>query len=183
MIYLLVCSVIALKVYFDIVGFVEIGCCWFPFSNFLMIISDECQRTLPMISQHWVRKWLGAVRQQAIDWISVDQDIQRHMASLGHNELITTGVYCFHYHSLCTALKRAPKGIRYQLVFTFISILITLRLERHQFYAWASKCGLFTILVLQRSVIDVMEFFYDPCVRTWKQASYFIMVRLFSIII
>ena len=34
-----------------------------------------------------VQKKLGAVRQQAITWTSVDQDIQRHMASLGPNVL------------------------------------------------------------------------------------------------
>ena len=41
-----------------------------------------------MISQHWFRWWLGAVRQQAITWANVDTDPCRHMASLGHNELI-----------------------------------------------------------------------------------------------
>ena len=30
----------------------------------------------------------GAVGQQAISWTSVDQDLERHMASLGPNELI-----------------------------------------------------------------------------------------------
>ena len=49
--------------------------------------SDECHRTLLVISQHWFRYWLGAVRQQAITWTSVDQDLQRHMASLGSNVL------------------------------------------------------------------------------------------------
>ena len=34
------------------------------------------------------RYWLGAVRQQAITWTSVDQDLQRHIASLGPNQLI-----------------------------------------------------------------------------------------------
>ena len=32
--------------------------------------------------------WLGGVRQHAITWTSVDLDLQRHMASLGPNELI-----------------------------------------------------------------------------------------------
>ena len=41
-----------------------------------------------MISQHWFRWWLGAVRQQAITWANVDPDLQRRMASLGHNVLI-----------------------------------------------------------------------------------------------
>ena len=40
-----------------------------------------------MISQHMVRLWLSAVRQQAITWNKVDPDLCRHMASLGHNEL------------------------------------------------------------------------------------------------
>ena len=42
---------------------------------------------LLMISQHWFRWWLGAVRQQAITWANVDPDLCCHMASLGHSEL------------------------------------------------------------------------------------------------
>ena len=38
-----------------------------------------------MISQHWFRQWLGAVRQQAITLANVD--LCRHVASVGHNEL------------------------------------------------------------------------------------------------
>ena len=61
---------------------------WLVSSNLLMIMSsDECHRTLLMISQHWFRQWLGAVRQQAITWTSVDQDLQHHMALLDPNEL------------------------------------------------------------------------------------------------
>ena len=40
-----------------------------------------------MISQHWFRQWLVAVRQQAITWTNVDQVLRRHMASPGHNVL------------------------------------------------------------------------------------------------
>ena len=40
-----------------------------------------------MISQHWFRWWLGAVRQQVITWANVDPDLCRHMASLDPNEL------------------------------------------------------------------------------------------------
>ena len=50
--------------------------------------SNECHKTLVMISQHWFRLWLDAVRQQAITWANVDSDLCRHIASLGHNELI-----------------------------------------------------------------------------------------------
>ena len=42
-----------------------------------------------MISQHWFRQWLGAVRQQAITWSNIDSDLCRHLASLGPHELIT----------------------------------------------------------------------------------------------
>ena len=48
-------------------------------SNLLTIMSsDECHRTLLMISQHWFRQLLGTVRHQ---------DLQRPMASLGPDEL------------------------------------------------------------------------------------------------
>ena len=41
-----------------------------------------------MISiQHWFRLWLDAVKQQAITWANVDQDVCHHVASLEGNEL------------------------------------------------------------------------------------------------
>ena len=40
-----------------------------------------------MISQYWLRRWLGAVRQQAITWANVDPDLCHLIMSLGHNEL------------------------------------------------------------------------------------------------
>ena len=36
---------------------------------------DECHSTLLMISQHWFRQWLVAVRQQAITWANGDRDL------------------------------------------------------------------------------------------------------------
>ena len=44
-----------------------------------------------MISQHWFRLWLGAVRQQAITWANVDPVLCHRMASLGHHELTHQG--------------------------------------------------------------------------------------------
>ena len=38
---------------------------------------------------------IGAVRQQAITWASVDPDRCRHMASLGPNELNSINFYVF----------------------------------------------------------------------------------------
>ena len=43
---------------------------------------------LEMISQDRFRLWLGIIRQQDINWINIDPDLCRHMASLGHNKLI-----------------------------------------------------------------------------------------------
>ena len=40
-----------------------------------------------MVSQHWLRRWLGAIRQQAIFWTIADQDLRNHMTSQGINEL------------------------------------------------------------------------------------------------
>ena len=37
------------------------------------------------MSKYWFRKWLGAIRQQAITWANVDLVLCRHM--VGHNEL------------------------------------------------------------------------------------------------
>ena len=53
----------------------------------LVKFSGECHRTPVMINQHRFRYWLGAVRQQAITWTTVDPDLCHHKASLGHNEL------------------------------------------------------------------------------------------------
>ena len=62
---------------------------WLVSSHCLRIMPwDACHGTSPMISQHWFRQWLGAVRQQAITWANVDLVPCRHMASSGHNELI-----------------------------------------------------------------------------------------------
>ena len=43
-----------------------------------------------MVSLHWFRQWLGAVRQQAITWANLDSDLCHHMALLDNNELIKT---------------------------------------------------------------------------------------------
>ena len=50
------------------------------------LASDACDWTLLKRSQHWLKEWLGAERQQAINWASFDLDLCRFMASLGRNE-------------------------------------------------------------------------------------------------
>ena len=40
-----------------------------------------------VISQHWFKQWLDAVREQAITWAIVEPDLCRYVAPQGHNEL------------------------------------------------------------------------------------------------
>ena len=47
----------------------------------------QMNATSLMFSYDWFRWWLGAVRQQAITWTSVNQGLCRHMASQDLNEL------------------------------------------------------------------------------------------------
>ena len=65
---------------------------WLVSSHHPMVMpSDECHGTSPIISQHWFRYWLGAVRQQAINWANVDPDLCRLIASLSLNDFIFVG--------------------------------------------------------------------------------------------
>ena len=52
----------------------------------LYLQTNEWHSTLLLISQHWFRYWLAAVRKQAITWNNIDPIPWWHMASLGHNE-------------------------------------------------------------------------------------------------
>ena len=62
---------------------------WLVSSDLLMTVHpDECNGTSRMVSQHWFRLWLGAVRQQAITLANVHLVPCRRMASSGHTELI-----------------------------------------------------------------------------------------------
>ena len=45
---------------------------------------NECQRTWLMLSQHWFRLQVGAVKQQAITWTNVDPVPCHHKVSPGH---------------------------------------------------------------------------------------------------
>ena len=58
---------------------------WLVSSHRLRIMPwDGCHGTSSMISQHWFKQWLGAVRQQAITWANVDLVPCRHIAWLRH---------------------------------------------------------------------------------------------------
>ena len=58
------------------------------------LVIDECHITPLMISQHWFRWWLGAVRQRAITWANFDLDLCCHMASLGHDKWTRYAAVC-----------------------------------------------------------------------------------------
>ena len=51
------------------------------------LVLGECRRTSVIISQHWFRWWLGAIRWQAITCANIDPEQCHHIVSLGHNEL------------------------------------------------------------------------------------------------
>ena len=53
-----------------------------------MNLLNEYQRIALVISPHWSRQELCAVRQQALSRANVDQNLCPHMPSLGHNEVI-----------------------------------------------------------------------------------------------
>ena len=68
---------------------------WFLNSSLYRIVAWTHAVKLPsgkkhmislMISRHWFRLWLGAIRPQAITWADVDPHLLP-LASLGHNEL------------------------------------------------------------------------------------------------
>ena len=48
---------------------------WLSKWALMKLLSGEYHRTPLMISQHWFRLWLGAVRQQAITWANIDPDL------------------------------------------------------------------------------------------------------------
>ena len=53
------------------------------------LVLGKCHRIQLMKSQHRLRYWLGAIRQQAITLANVDQDLCHHMVPQDHNELKT----------------------------------------------------------------------------------------------
>ena len=84
----------------------------------MTIPCGEWHGTSSMISQHWFRWWLGAVRQQAITWANVDLAPCHHMASPGHNlmmlwwdpnVLIKLGLIHYKYH--LSRYRDSPYGL------------------------------------------------------------------------
>ena len=63
--------------------------CYWSWVPLVTLFSGECHRASLMKSQLWFRKWLGAVRQQAITWANFGPDICRHVASLVRQDFRT----------------------------------------------------------------------------------------------
>ena len=51
--------------------------CWMP--------QNPLTKSIKKSMQHWFRWWLGATKQEAVTWVSVDQDLRHHKMSPGHN--------------------------------------------------------------------------------------------------
>ena len=88
------------------------------FINLVKLTSDEYHWTLPRISEHWFRQWLGAVRHQAITLANVDPDSCGHMVSLIDEELIDTRIRFIYkdvsyHHWTNTIDRRIPQAPSY----------------------------------------------------------------------
>ena len=58
--------------------------------------------------QHWFMLGLGAVRQQAITWTNVEQDLFYHMSTWGNNELIANSCMEWRSHIIMYCIKTLP---------------------------------------------------------------------------
>ena len=64
-----------------------------------------CHKTPLMRNRHWFWQMLGAVRQQAITWVSAERDLRRNTASQGHNGLMSCWPNAWH-QSIITRLRQ-----------------------------------------------------------------------------
>ena len=103
-----------------------------------------------MISQHWFRQWLGAVRQQAITWANVDPDLCRQMASLGHNELTMS---CERFWLLCSAFNLLNSSVilKYWKLIKDRAHLSTFKIFIFE------KCSCFIVLVVFLVIVQSSE--------------------------
>ena len=68
-----------------------------------------------MISQHWFRQWLGAVRQQAITWANVDPELCHEMALLGFNELTSIDISIYMTHTMIWSNVQKYRKVHFHL--------------------------------------------------------------------
>ena len=90
--------------------------------------------------------WLGAIRQQTINWANVDPDLSCHMVSLCHNELTCQCVYIT--STFC-----------FSAFMTFSFCLIFLEYMYHQLTPHTHDLALFHQILLNRGVVFIFPFF------------------------
>ena len=94
----------------------------------MLLPLGEWRRTVLMISQHWFRYWLGAIRHQAITWTNFDEGQWRHMTSSGHNELRPDYIYLL--------LPSINVSVHYGIISTNKLLLNSLRLSDAYMHQW-----------------------------------------------
>ena len=105
-------------------------------------LSYQCEFALWGMPQNLTneKSWLGAIRQQAITWTNVDQDLCRHMAPLGHNELtfqvMVPLIYTIRYSVITVSAEdlahnsaRASTGTVVTTKFGMISLWFSLAID------------------------------------------------------
>ena len=103
-----------------------------------------------MVKEHWFRWWLGAMRHPVVAWICVYPDLQGHMASLGHNELIVHtevtkfGICFLEFSPLFLAITKQP----YE---SFSPVRLSIRLSVAHF----SKCSHHHVIMKFPGVITI----------------------------
>ena len=103
------------------------------------LLSTGYHWTLLMISQHWLRQWLGVIRKQAITWINADQELWRHMASLCHNKLIHWGQYKI-ANVLQTPLSKAYSWMKISILGFKFHWSLFLRIELRICHHYPNQC-------------------------------------------
>ena len=112
-------------------------------------------------NQHWFRLWLGAVRQQAITWASVDLDLCRHMASLGHNEL--NGVLIFFFYVFFGLLALCEPAIH---SFIFFIVKLNELLNKQLGCQWFEKSWHLCDVTLMTHIILLVNL---PISNTYRE--------------
>ena len=162
-------------------------------TSLMKFLPGECLWTSLMISQHWFRWWLGAVRQQAITWANVDRDLCRQMASLDLNELnlefykrVATVIMTFaivsSFHStIVPTLTQMRHGdahmrlwnrpeVRKLLLFNFL-LFLDLKLENYYFFTFL----LFLDLKLENYSVFTFLLFLDLKLENYSALFHFFL--------
>ena len=121
-------------------------------------LSDECHETPMMISQYWFRKWLDAIRQQAITWANVVPDLCCLIVSLDHNKLSFEQVAKLCYDVLC--IIRDRESFKHVVSMSLIHMLSKLG----KYCVHTCSCRVYQHLRKSRLATIPL----NPCCLKWK---------------